>query len=485
MKSVMFSKTAAALAVALTVTTLTLPSVVYADGNPIGRLFNKFDVFNSGNILATAIDPKTGEERSYTIFHFPKEQYNNKAALEVALKEAVLEKIAAEATQADIDRQEAELEVRKEAYMTRAKSVNKVTVDPKTGAWNFEYLHSAYDIEDINGYDKVSFRKRTFYPPNFIEPVVKSMVKPTSNGEFEYTYSVANGKNAKQFIEKIFVSSNINLTVTPIPVTGQDARWFDQQHKACKPRISSPKNVISLIFCNSDKGIDYQWYTVGTDAKTGESKQSGIYPGQRWDNLRLTVPHLPSVLPMHLEGFNDNDFAPQAILDVESPAKDKLEQLLNTIGKEVPVIAPQIAIPKPYSGAELARRIKADMQAWIVKKPGYELQTGNELITPTTLAALNRQFDLLIPALERKDKAAVRGIAKEMLTQIFTPHTDLDHYKFIADDEIHNTKPKRNLIISADATVKNTAIMEPLHRVAARALGFNLMYLITQSEKGR
>jgi hypothetical protein len=72
-----------------------------------------------------------------------------------------------------------------------------------------------------------------------------------------------------------------------------------------------------------------------------------------------------------------------------------------------------------------------------------------------------------------------------MLTQIFTPHTDLDHYKFIADDEIHNTKPKRNLIISADASVKNTAIMEPLHRVAARALGFNLMYLITQSEKGR
>ena len=113
------------------------------------------------------------------------------------------------------------------------------------------------------------------------------------------------------------------------------------------------------------------------------------------------------------------------------------------------------------------------------------MQIGNELITPTTLGDLNRQFDLLIPALERKDKAAVRGIAQTMLTQLFTPHTDLDHHKFIADDEKHNTTPKRRLSISADATVTNTAAIEPLHRVAARALGFNLMYLITQSEKGR
>ncbi|MEY3996799.1 MAG: hypothetical protein RL344_1142, partial [Pseudomonadota bacterium] len=45
--------------------------------------------------------------------------------------------------------------------------------------------------------------------------------------------------------------------------------------------------------------------------------------------------------------------------------------------------------------------------------------------------------------------------------------------------------PKRRLTIAADATVTNTATIEPLHRVAARALGFNLMYLITQSEKGR
>jgi hypothetical protein len=502
MKSILFSKTAAALAVALTVTTLTLPSVVYGRNvNIISTLHNKFNVWDDGDISASAINPTTGEKRSYTIQRFPKEQYNNQSALEAALRQAVIDYSNLEVAEAQRIQAETAFEAKEQAHMARAKAVNKVMVDPKTGAWNFEYLHSEHDFEEGDTYDKVTFRKRSMYPPNMFDVTIKSSIKAKGNDVFEYSYVVSNGKNSKQQIISFGLGNKLNLTTTTPPKkvyskeseqyveTKEHDTWFKKQLEICRSRVVPSKVVEVHTYCN-ESGSGYGLYALTTKNWTDEkgelrSSYAGLKPGQSWDQMKITVPALPGVFMADAMGDNDEQKVPQAILDVESPAKDKLEQLLNTIGKEVPVIAPQIAIPKPYSGAELARRIKADMQTWIVKKPGYELQTGNELITPNTLVALNRQFDLLIPALERKDKAAVRGIAQTMLTQLFTPHTDLDHYKFIADDEIHNTKPKRNLIISADASVKNTAAMEPLHRVAARALGFNLMYLITQSEKSR
>jgi hypothetical protein len=482
------NKTTTVLALALAVTTLSLTSIVYADESPIGRLFDKFSVWKDGTITGDAIDPKTGEERSYFIENFPKNQYNNKAALEAALRQAVLDKVEYERIDAERKREEAAFEAKKQAHMAKARAVNKVTVDPKTGAWHFEYLHSEYDFEEGDRYDKVTFRKRSMYPPNMFDVTVKSTIKTKGNDVFEYAYVVSNAKQSKQQIISFGLGNKVNLTSRPRP-EGGSFEWIKEQSKLCDSRIVPSKVVEVHTYCN-ESGSGYGLYALRTKNWVDEkgeqrSTYAGLKPGQSWDQMKITVPVLPGVFMADAMGDNDDQKAPKAILDVDSPAQKKLEQLLNTIGKEVPVIAPQIAIPKPYNGAELARRIKADMQTWIVKKPGYELQTGNELITAPTLAALNRQFDLLIPALERKDKAAVRGIAKEMLTQIFTPHTDLDHHKFIEDDAIHNTKPKRTLSISADATVKNTAVMEPLHRVAARALGFNLMYLITQSERGK
>jgi hypothetical protein len=491
MKPILFSRTAAAFAIALTASTLTLPSVVYAwrKVDVISTLYNKFNVWDDGSISASAINPKTGEERSYTIFNFPKNQYNNQAALEAALRQAVIDYARYEVVDAERKREEAAFEAKEKAHMARARAVNKVTVDPKTGAWHFEYLHSENDnFEEGDNYEKVTFRKRSMYPPNMFDVTIKSNIKAKGNDVFEYSYVVSNGKHSKQQIISFGLGNKVNLTSRPEP-KGGSFEWIKEQSNLCKSRIVPSKVVEVHTYCN-ERGSGYGLYALTTKNWTDEkgelrSSYAGLKPGQSWDQMKITVPVLPGVFMADAMGDNDEQKVPQAILDVDSPAKDKLEQLLNTIGKETPVIAPQIAIPKPYSGAELAKRIKADMQTWIVKKPGYELQTGNELITPTTLGDLNRQFDLLIPALERKDKAAVRGIAQQMLTQLFTPHTDLDHHKFIEDDEKHNTTPKRRLTIAADATVTNTATIEPLHRVAARALGFNLMYLITQSEKGR
>jgi hypothetical protein len=367
------------------------------------------------------------------------------------------------------------------------RGMDKARVDPKTGYWIFQYT----DTEDGK------YKTRTTIPPTLIKPSVQSSIRSTGD-TFEYSYTVHNDKTATQNINSFYVNVNgINTTTRPEPkiITAEEANkdpkknsesiqaifeWLDEQNKHCDKFMVGVPEWNALTGCHPN-GLHYNWSTYANGEKWA------IKPGQMMRGAKFIIPFLPGVAMMQFSAD-----VPESTLPPHMPSNDdttefgqKVLQLINTIGKEVPVLAPSITIPKPYNGATLARNLKAHVQTWIVKKPGYELQTGNELITAPTLAALNRQFDLLIPALERKDKAAVRGIAQTMLTQLFTPHTDLDHHKFIEDDEIHNTKPKRNLIISADATVKNTAIMEPLHRVAARALGFNLMYLITQSEKGR
>ncbi|MEN9912560.1 MAG: hypothetical protein RI956_1004, partial [Pseudomonadota bacterium] len=343
------------------------------------------------------------------------------------------------------------------------------------------------------------YKTRTTIPPTLIKPSVQSSIRQKDTS-FEYSYVVSNDKTATQNINSFYVNvDRINTTTRPEPKhqsnpqftpqeqTAQTSKffqildvWLEEQQTRCDKFMVGVPEWNALTGCHPN-GLHYNWSTYANGEKWA------IKPGQTMRGAKFIIPFLPGVAMMRFSAD-----VPESTLPPHMPSNDettefgqKVLQLLNTIGKETPVIAPQIAIPKPYSGAELARRIKADMQTWIVKKPGYELQTGNELITPTTLGDLNRQFDLLIPALERKDKAAVRGIAQQMLTQIFTPHTDLDHHKFIEDDEKHNTTPKRRLTIATDASVTNTATMEPLHRVAARALGFNLMYLITQSEKGR
>jgi hypothetical protein len=142
------------------------------------------------------------------------------------------------------------------------------------------------------------------------------------------------------------------------------------------------------------------------------------------------------------------------------------------------VLGPAITIPFPYNGAELAKRVKAHMQTWL----------EDDLITPLALNSINREFDVLIPALERGDKMGVRGSSIAIWQQLFIHHRDLNHRKFNDDDDRHESHPKRHINIARDGSViinGQSVTKEPMNRVAARALGYNLMYMLTRSEMGR
>ena len=140
------------------------------------------------------------------------------------------------------------------------------------------------------------------------------------------------------------------------------------------------------------------------------------------------------------------------------------------------MLAPVIVVTVPYRRVELARRIKAHTQIWL--KYGH--------INAEVLDRLNRQFDALIPALKGNNKVATRAAAIEMFKEVFGQHPGLNHHKLGEADEDQAAEALPHQHTARNSTAPKLAAQPvALHRVAARALAFNLMYLLTRMEIGR
>lgn len=146
----------------------------------------------------------------------------------------------------------------------------------------------------------------------------------------------------------------------------------------------------------------------------------------------------------------------------------------------LPILAPTITLPVPYSSAEHARRLKVHAQTWL----GDE--THSPIVSTDVLDRLNRQFDVLIPALAGNNKTAARAAVIEMFKEGFGHHRGLNHHKLNEDDEDQDAEALPHKI-KAHAGAQQEPPRKPLtiHRVPARALAFNLVYLLTRMEIGR
>jgi hypothetical protein len=158
--------------------------------------------------------------------------------------------------------------------------------------------------------------------------------------------------------------------------------------------------------------------------------------------------------PWGLDGLPETPFWEQKVAEIH-----ELDYLT------VPVLAPIIVIPTPYNGAELSKRIKTHVATW--------LKLG--LITQDTLDRLNRGFDSLIAAQTYNNLAGTHAAVKEILQEAYSHHHGLNHSKNEEDDDEHDAEPVKR---KAPAVV-------PLNRVAARALSFDLTYLLTRAYIGK
>lgn len=341
---------------------------------------------------------------------------------------------------------------------------DSVTRDVSNGDW----VYTLQNPDDPN--QQYTWR---YTPRNQIAPKIKSTAH-WNGSNFVYQYKVSNGKKANHalaylsFLAPIVVQRDASVMPKPIQTAGMSDdehinllnKYYLQEEAFGKRFIKSPPKWYSRMNLEHTEGfLKFGWYPT-----TKDDSYKGVPVGETVNGFAIIRPELPGVWRAKTEGATEDRMILGGLPET-GPIADAVQTMVDEDSVWTPVMVPAIVIPTPYNGAELARRIKAHMATWL--KMGF--------VTQDTLDRLNRSFDSLIAAQTYNNISGTRDAVREILQEAYSHHRDLNHTKQEEDDDEHDAEPVNR---KAPATA-------PLHRVAARALSFDLMYLLTRAHAGR
>ena len=324
---------------------------------------------------------------------------------------------------------------------------------------------------------------KTYLARTAIRPVIKSTVH-WDGTQFSYHYKVKNERGAKQNISVIRIwGIPLTYPVPDLPPVTANAKTDPevedrQQWAQIKAKrkfqdevVIAPKGWSAGLRVDEKVSQTSFVWTPGLK----DSDSNGVTPGHTQSGFAVFRPELPGIARTYLQGRITEPWGLDNLPDTPFWSQ-KVDEIQDQDFLLVPVLAPVIVVPQPYNGAELARRLKVHTQTWL--KYGH--------INAEVLDRLNRQFDALIPALEGNNKVAARAAAIEMFKEVFGQHPGLNHHKLGEDDEDQAAEALPHKHPGRSATTPKLAAQPvAVYRVAARALAFNLMYLLTRMEIGR
>lgn len=346
----------------------------------------------------------------------------------------------------------------------RAIAQDSATYDTLQGAWRFYYQNPETE----------QWVNKTYVMRNQIEPRVRSEAR-WHQGNFQYDYRIQNDRQAKLRISPVEVWSlplTIEPTTLPALTATHDqselrglqisARWHARRAFE-KSIVRSPAGWNGSLIIDKDTGKTSAFWNIGLR----DTDSVGIQPGETISGFGMSRPELPGVARMRLQGRVPEPWVLDSLPETDF-WKAKVKEIEDQDFVLAAVLAPVIAVPEPYSGAELARRIQSHMNTWV--KYGHANQA--------TIDALNQQFQLLIPALEQNNKRMVRQTAIELLTKTFGEHRGM-HLGHCLQDEDRFMGHKHSKVRTKDPKEAG------LDRIAARSLAFNVFYLLVRMEMGR
>lgn len=344
------------------------------------------------------------------------------------------------------------------------------TVNPKTGRWTFRYTNSAVGIERTVG----------FTPGNRTAVRIRSSLRRV-DGEYVYQYVVSNGASAEQTINLFVINTPVTLIAPLGPFDESqratqeeyEAAWYahflkndarlKQARKEQQARVSQPPGWRGRMMLHDDSTV-YGWFPGLSD------DAPGIPPGTAEGRFEIRMPHLPGAFLADVAGRSEDKYLPDD-LPIDGELKDSYEELRLTREQWVPVIGPAIAVPAPFDGAELVRRLRVHTQGW--------LPTG--LVTAATLDKLQQGLTAIEKSLVGGDRTAATTSVQNLLTEGFACHQGMTHRQVEVDLEAFapgDVTPK--LPIARKLTKEKLPSHACIDRVAVRALTFNLMFLVTQ-----
>lgn len=355
-----------------------------------------------------------------------------------------------------------------------AQAQDSVRWDSRANKW----IYTLYNPDGSGVYKEISYT-----PRNQVEPSVSSKVRSDKEG-FEYRYLIANKRHAKLPINNITVrvpAWDATAVFEPPPVPGETTpqtltrvRAYLAKEKAfLNKTVYAPNTWEPFVNLKRPERVVFGWLARYIEA---QPNFSGIEPGQTQGSFTVLRPELPGVALMNMKGDTD-DLMNAGSLPNTGPIADHAAEVRSHDFVEVPVLVPAIIAPQPYNAAELARRIKAHVNTWVVL----------EVIEPPLLNTLNSQLDRLVAALQVNDKAGARQAINTLLTSLLNKHPGMTQLQFENDADEHDAQQLPNKMQNKQSSGKEvapaaTSARQDIHRTAARALGIDLRYLLARMD---
>lgn len=311
--------------------------------------------------------------------------------------------------------------------------------------------------------------QKIYVQQNAISPTIQSTVQNIQN-QFSYRYRITNRHDAKQLIDTFRILGIPIIYPTPnLPrVTASarnDSEVEDKQQWALllanrqfeKKVILAPKGWSATLRTDESANQSSFVWTPGLK----DTDPDGIAPGRSQDGFTVMRTELPGMARAKLTGSTEEPWGLDNLPDTPFwRAQVKLIQEQDYV--LVPVMTPVIPVPTPYNAAVLARSLREHVQTWL--KYGH--------IDTNTLARINRQFDVLIPALDIGHRKSAVAAIEALIKECVSHHSDLLNHPVETDDDHHAATPIRKTTTPASATPPPV-----FDRTAARALIFNLRYI--------
>ena len=339
-----------------------------------------------------------------------------------------------------------------------AHAQDSAIFDSQKNSWNLQYQDPETSL----------WVRKTYVQQNAILPSIRSAFQNEQN-QLTYRYRISNSREAKLLIDTfriwgiplVYKISNLPPVVASMKETDTwTQQYWDQlnaKRRFEKSVVFAPKGWSAGLRVDEKAGQTSFVWSPGLK----DSDPDGIAPGKAQDGFMVLRSELPGVARAKLTGSTDEPWGLDNLPDTPF-WKQKIAEIQDRDYVLVPVLAPVIPIPTPYSAVELTRRLRVHVQTWL--KYGH--------VQADVLARLNRQFDVLIPALETHNKRAVRAAVEALRKECSDYHADLRNDSVQVGEDNQDALPMlRNF--SQRAPISTVGI----DRVAARALIFNLQYV--------
>ena len=326
-----------------------------------------------------------------------------------------------------------------------------IVLDPVTGDYTITYWDEVTYPDNGSGKEMPpGLKETTFMPATYVKPTIRSKFKLKESGSVYYSYSLSNGKSAKQAIVGISLEQIGQLAgERAMPPVTASVSEVEKAFFANMSSIDSPDDWLGNIRrANGQSRIVW-----GSGERLDANR--GIRPGHSESGFAFSSPDLPGISMARMSGLGEVFGYTGDGPALDSAINDELERLRKNNFVARPAAIPAIAVPTPFNAAVLLDRIQTQMRTWIAM----------QLLDASFSSQLDRYLTAAADAYRHNQPMAGKEHIQTLRKMIKKEHEDADK-----DDEKEDGKHE------GKNDDKNKRI--PIDRLAARVLDFNLKYVL-------